>query len=227
MYADQIDNELRRSIFLKLCKVESLPYSKLKPPEVESNQFAYHLKKLKEDGFLEKFDGGYRLAPKGLRLSDHLSFKTERIREQPKLIIIMVILSEDGKKVLAGRRNRQPHINKLVLPGGKIHFGENLEKAAKRTLQEFIPEFEAKIDKSGSAYVKFSKNGICFSHILGEVFIVRVPDLVKLSNDSGGTHDLFWQDLTIGFENWLEGSEEIFNAAQGSEMFNLDLEYNI
>ena len=54
MYADQIDNEYRREIFLKLCKAKSIKYSKLKADGMESNKFAYHLKKLKEAGLISE-----------------------------------------------------------------------------------------------------------------------------------------------------------------------------
>lgn len=229
MYADQIDNDLRRLIFLELCKNESLTYSELKPNGIESNQFAYHLKKLKDDGFIEKADRVYRLAPKGLRLADHLSFKTEFIREQPKSIIILVAMSSRGKKLLVGKRKRQPHIGKLVLPGGKMHFGEEVEDAAKRTALEFLPKLESKPVRVGSAYVKFSKNKTCYSHIYSEVFVVEVDvNETELSKSDGGTHDLFWWDLNNGFDElWLEGSKEIFKAINtNKELFNMSLQYN-
>lgn len=231
MYADQIDNELRREIFLRLCKNEVLPYSKLKPAGVESNQFAYHLKKLKDDGFIEKLEGGYRLAPKGLRLADYLSFKTELVRLQPKMVAIFMVFSEDGRQVLASKRLKQPQINKLVFPSGKLHFGETLEASVQRMSVELFGGLNLKFNKVGSAWLKFSKNKICYSHLFSEIFVAKVSSAERLRledfSDTGTGHRLFWQNVELKFsDGWAEGSREIFEAVQSGKKFELDLEYN-
>lgn len=231
MYADQIDNELRREIFLKLCNDESLPYSKLKPAGIESNQFAYHLKKLKEDGFIEKFEGGYRLAPKGLRLADYLSFKTELVRLQPKIVTIFIVFLKNGDEVLVSKRLKQPQINKLVFPSGKLHFGETLEYSVDRMSAELFCGLSLSFSKSGSAWLKFSKNNICYSHIFAETFVAELSSRKELmgedSLNTGTGHSLFWQNVNIKFgEEWAKGSEEIFRAVQSGNSFELDLEYN-
>ncbi len=228
MYADQIDNELRREIFLNLCKNQILAYSKLKPGGVESNQFAYHLKKLKDDGFVEKTKDGYTLALKGLRLADHLSFKTELIREQAKLIIVLVVFTKNGKKILVGERLKQPQINKLVFPSGKLHFGESVEVAAKRSVLEILPDLEHKVKKRGSAWLKFSKDGVCYSHLHADIFEVRLDELKHelLESDYSG-HKLFWVDTDLTFDDkWTKGSKEIFDAVKAKEEFEVNLEYN-
>ncbi len=231
MYADQIDNDLRREIFLKLCKNENLTYSKLKPAGIESNQFAYHLKKLKEDGFIQKSTNGYSLAPKGLRLADYLSFKTEHVRLQPKIVLIFIIFSQNRKKVLVSKRLKQPQINKLVLPSGKLHFGETLKNSTDRMSAELFPFLDLSFSKCGSAWLKFSKNGICYSHLFAEVFVAEVDSKEELEDgvfvDTGTGQSLFWQSSNIKFnEEWAEGSKEVFEAAKSGKQFELDLEYN-
>jgi len=222
MYADQIDNDIRRDIFLKLCKAEALRYADLKPKEMESNHFAYHLKKLKDDGFIEQRedDGLYTLAPKGLRLADMLSFKTDLIRTQPKTVILLVAKSIDGKKILAGTRQRQPHFGLKVLPAGKLHFGETVKEAADRTLAELLPKADnTRLKKSGTATVMYRKNGICISHIFAHLYNIQLTEAAQeelaeqLDNSSVST---FWEDIDkVGSGgDWLEGAKDVLEASE-------------
>jgi ADP-ribose pyrophosphatase YjhB (NUDIX family) len=234
MYADQIDNESRREIFIKLCKAEYLKYSQLKPNEMESNHFAYHLKKLKEDGFIEKSDknGYYRLAPKGLRLADVLSYKTEMIRAQPKIIILLIVTSSDGKNTLVGLRQRQPHFGKKVLPGGKIHFGETTEQAASRMIKEFLPNSNSVATHRGNFYLFFRKGKINVSHIYAHVFSLQLmssgeENIPDISDDQ--SNKLLWDDLSsVEFdEEWVLGTKEVLEALKQDEFFEMELEFDI
>ena len=234
MYADQIDNESRREIFIKLCKAEHLKYSQLKPNGMESNHFAYHLKKLKEDGLIEKSakNGYYRLAPKGLRLADVLSYKTEMVRTQPKIIILLVVTSSDGKNTLVGVRQRQPHFGKKVLPGGKIHFGETTEQAASRMIKEFLPNSNSVATHRGNFYLFFRKGRINVSHIYAHVFSLQlmyseeenVPDI-----SDNQSNELYWEDLeSIELnDDWVLGTKEVLDELKQDAFFEMELEFDI
>lgn len=231
MYADQINNEARRSIFLKLCKAEFLKYTELKPPEMESNHFAYHLKKLKDDGFVKQDEktGSYTLAPKGLRLADVLSFKTDLIRTQPKIIILVVAKSKDGSKVLIGTRQRQPYFGRKVFPAGKIHFGEVIYNAEKRTLREFLPNAApGSMVKKGNVAVIHKKDGICISHIYCHVYEVDLESeeeqlLPKSFENQSST--LKWEPIDeVGkSDEWLEGTGDILKRLSSPDIIDEEL----
>jgi hypothetical protein len=227
MYADQIDNEARRDIFLKLCKADFLRYSELKPPEMESNHFAYHLKKLKEDGFIRQDEGTglYTLAPKGLRLADILSFKTELIRTQPKIVILIIAKNVVGSRVLIGVRQRQPYYGQKVFPAGKVHFGERLEDAEKRTLEEFLPSAEfSLLRKRGKASMIYKKDSICVSHIYCHVYAIQLNEssqetLPKSFQDQSSA--LEWEDIAgVGSSSvWLEGTKQLLEKVEADGSF--------
>lgn len=233
MYADQIDNEYRREIFLKLCKAKSVKYSKLKADGMESNQFAYHLKKLKDDGFIEKLVdcGEYTLAPKGLRLADTISHKTGLVRTQPKVLIVFDITSADGKRLLNGTRERQPHFGKKVLPSGKIHFGETIEAAATRMLKEFLPDSKSMLSHRGNFSLFYTKGKVCVSHIYAHVYSARLShaseeDIPKKAEDMALR--LFWEDISKIKLNdeWVDGVKEIQECLRGNDFFEMELEFS-
>ena len=110
-------------------------FSELRADDVESNLFQYHLKHLLGKNMIEKCEGGYRLAPKGLYYADRFSPEYKGERPQPKLITIVVLKNREGK-VLLQQKLRQPWLGEYHLPAGKIHTGETTDGAATRELEE-------------------------------------------------------------------------------------------
>lgn len=110
-------------------------FSELRVEDVESNLFQYHLKHLLGKKLVEKCDGGYRLAPKGLYYADRFSPEYKGERPQPKLITVVVLKNKDGK-ILLQQKPRQPWLGDYHLPAGKIHTGETTDGAATRELEE-------------------------------------------------------------------------------------------
>ncbi len=199
---------------------------------MESNQFAYHLKKLKEDGFVKKLEngGGYTLAPKGLRLADIISHKTGMVRTQPKVLAVFDITSKDGKRFLAGERIRQPHFGKKVLPSGKIHFGETIEVAASRMFKEFLPKSESILVHRGNFSLFYKEGNVCISHIYAHVFSAKLSSeseefIAEKADDM--TLRLYWEnisDLKLNNE-WVDGVKEIKESLKSDEFFEMELEF--
>ena len=130
-------HHLQTKIIYNLALHDALRFSQLKPKELESNQFMYHLKTVMAQGLVEKVDTKYRLTPKGLRYVNGLSFELLSTRLQPVSRTTVYAEHPDRPgEILLYRFNRQPIRGRVGLLNGKIHFGETLEESATRELDE-------------------------------------------------------------------------------------------
>lgn len=130
-----IEHHIQREIIDRLSRARELRFSELKPDELESNSFMYHLKQLISGGWVEKTDKGYALAAAGLTYADGLSTTNSRPRKQAKILGVLVLKNKKGEYLLA-KRKLQPFIDTLLFPGGKQHFGESPEDHVARELKE-------------------------------------------------------------------------------------------
>lgn len=130
-----IEHHIQKDIITRLSQARELRFSELKPAQLESNSFMYHVKQLITSGFVEKTDTGYTLTPAGLTYVDGLSLKSSRPRKQAKILSVIVLKNKQGQYVLA-RRKYQPFIDTFLFPGGKQHYGESPEDHVRRELQE-------------------------------------------------------------------------------------------
>jgi len=144
-------------------------FSELRPEGVESNLFQYHLKHTIKEGYVEKVPGGYALSPKGLYFADRHSSQLRDIREQPKIITVLVIKNHEGK-VLLQKKQRQPFVGSYHLPAGKIHEKESLIDAAKRELFEKTGINDIELIYAASAHARIYMAGELISDYIGFVF---------------------------------------------------------
>lgn len=148
-------------------------FSDLRAEGVESNLFQYHLRHLIAKKLVEKIDGGYALAAKGLYYADRFSPAFKGERPQPKIITIAVVKNVHGE-VFLQQKPRQPWLGDYHIPAGKIHAGENTGGAAVR-------EFEEKTGKvlvddvqfRALVHVIITKNGELVSDYFGFIFLGR------------------------------------------------------
>ncbi len=109
-------------IIKKLKSTKSARFNELKPEDMTSDHFNFHIKRLLESGFIEKNDdGSYMLTDKGKVLAsriDDLSIRASYIETPPKTSILFVISKEvDGvKHYVVKWRSQHPFIDHLVFP---------------------------------------------------------------------------------------------------------------
>ena len=94
-----------------------------------SNKLAYHIKKLVDEGIIEKVDDYYRLTDTSEKLIPYLT------KRQAILPVILMAL-EKNKKIFLIKRQKRPFKDKLSLPGGRILVGETPKQACERILKE-------------------------------------------------------------------------------------------
>jgi ADP-ribose pyrophosphatase YjhB (NUDIX family) len=186
-----IEHHIQRDIFSQLCLCETIRFTDLKPKNLESNIFMYHLKRLIKLGYVVKnSQGEYQLSPQGLAYADKLSFSTKRLALQPKIVIYLHITDKAGAQ-LYWRRKVQPSINKIGTPLGKLHYGEDIAAAATRELFEKTGLKGIKLQFKGLANLRFMAERVLVSNILCLVFSgvasTKEPALI-----SGKRGEVFW-----------------------------------
>lgn len=187
-----IEHVLQKQIIEKLTYAPKLRFSELKPENIESNLFMYHLKQLIKLGFVEKLENGYTLTPVGLAHVDKLSLKDLKHRVQAKVLTILAIEHEDGKWLMM-RRLHQPYIGKIGFPSGKVHYGESLIEAAKRDLEEKADLKDIPLQLRGSFNFIFKSQDIILSNIIAYVFYGKTNTKKGLKKSQGC--ETYWDKL--------------------------------
>ena len=96
---------------------------------------------------------------------------------------------EERKKVLLVRRKRPPNAGLLAVPGGKVEYGETLEKAVKREMKE---ETGLTVSvKSLLAVVEVIKEG--FHYVILDYVCERLDGEPRASSDA---LEIVWLDLS-------------------------------
>lgn len=194
---------IQKKILETLTFHEIVRFAALRPAKIESNLYSYHLKLLIKEGYVKKTEQGYTLDTKGLMYVDHVRSDNFELREQPKIITILVIENKKGE-ILLWRRNKQPFINTWSLPSGKVHIDDpSIEFAALREAHEKIGLDIIKPKHVGDCYIKHKKEEKIISSVFGHVFYARVEDHIS-------PHILWWKKG----DRLIPATEELISLAR-------------
>ncbi|MFH1088463.1 MAG: NUDIX domain-containing protein [Patescibacteria group bacterium] len=201
---------LQQKIIASLIKQPNLRFSVLRPEGIESNQFVYHLKSLVRDKLVKKSGNLYQLTVGGKQLADKLSLKDFRPRVQPKIVTMLICKNSQGEYLLQ-KRTKEPFHGLITLPYGKLHFGENIEEASSRELQEKT-NMVGKLQHVGDTYWVVYENGEVVTHMLCHLFSVGNPRLI---NGAELPSDCFWSVLDkIDKTNFVPGMIKLIGLKQ-------------
>lgn len=200
-------HKIEKEILSRLTFHNGLKYSRLKPLDVESNHFMYYLKWLITKGYVTKTDNRlYDLTGKGRLYVDRLSLKTWELRVQPKIVTLSVCRNRH-REYLFYRRNRQPFLNMIGFPYGKVHLGENIAESARREFREKTG-MDTKFTHRGDVYIVVHEDGELITHLLCHVFMASTPS-GKL-NQKSSIGECFWQRFQdIPPDEFIPGVKEI------------------
>lgn len=131
---------IQNQIIQKLTFAPIASFSDLRPSDLESDKFNYHLQKLVKDNFITKIEGKYALSDHGKVYSSKIDFENEvlQVEKQPKLSVLVICTREiDGKQeFLIQTRIKQPFYGYMGFATGKLKFSEPVELAGARELLE-------------------------------------------------------------------------------------------
>lgn len=189
---------IRKHILFQLSTSQALPYSKLKPKDVEGNLFMYYLKQLINEGIiLKNAEGLYELTLEGFYLMSKTSRVNFRVREQP-LIFNMIVCQNKKGEYLLYKRLRHPFLGLVSFPYGKLHLGEKLLDAAKRELSEKTG-LSGDLKFLGTVYKIINKQNdktdtkeetYFLTHVLMHIF--KAEDLTGELIEKGPVWECFW-----------------------------------
>lgn len=219
-------HRLQQHILQRLILNPEQRYADLKPAEVEGNLFMYHLRCLMKDGLVEKrANGRYALSAQGKLYVDRLSLKSLTPRIQPRIVTLMAV-EHDGKWLVYQRR-RQPLINLIGWPYGKIHLGESVKEAAERELEEKTG-LKASLRHVGDGYATTLEAGEPVSQIMFHMFYGRNPlGTIFAQSDIGQP---FWAaENEIGGEGYMPNVKYLLELVKkrGQARFFAQLEHNL
>lgn len=214
-----IEHHIQRDIINRLSQAEELRFSELKPEDLESNSFMYHLKQLISGGWVDKTEKGYALAPKGLTYVDGLSLKNSRPRKQPKILSVIVLKNKKGEYLLA-KRKFQPFIGTLLFPGGKQHYGESPDAHVVRELQEQFG-LDGKPRRRGLIDQRTYAKETLITHVLTHVY-----ELVYDGQTPAESPKFIYEWSKVeGIKGLYPGSYELFQALENEKnLFFLSLD---
>lgn len=103
-----------------------------------SDHFNFHIKKLVEVGYVQKYSGDYSLTSRGKEYANRMDTDENEIEKQPKVSVALIVerMNGDRREFIVQQRLKQPYYGFYGRLGGKVRWGESFEEAAARELKE-------------------------------------------------------------------------------------------
>lgn len=221
-----LEHVVQKDIVKTLVGVGSARFSELKPKRVESNLFMYHLKQLIKAGIIEKDDTTYRLTAQGRMFVDRANLDHLVFRVQPKIVNILAIRSGKGNWLLLQRKH-EPHIDRIGFPSGKLHYGERLEEAAHRELQEKTGLSGLDLKLTGNVLMRFLDKDTqeTVNHTIGYVFFAELADEPKITNSSMYWRSYWGPETQLLDGNVFKGHQDILRLLAENRLCIESLDY--
>lgn len=173
-----IEHHIQRHILSVLMYEKIARFRDMRPENVDTNLYSYHLKLLQKADFVQKVDGGYTLGKAGILYIDRVSTSTLKVRTQPKVITMLVAQNSEGELLLY-HRQRQPYTHQWTLPYGKLHIeDDSLEMSAKREAFEKLQLKDAKVTHAGDCYIRVRDKNETVMTTLAHIFRLESDDIV-------------------------------------------------
>ncbi len=187
---------VQRKILFDLLFSDSLRYTDIKPLDMDSTQFMFHLKQLKSKGFVVKNPSGvYKLTEVGKEFANKLDITSLTFFPQTKVTTVFCCVRLNGKhtEYLLYQRLKNPYYECYGFPTQKVLWGETIESAAVKGLYE-----ETGLKPSSTLtpfairhYRVYDKDKVLLEDKLMHGFIIPDPIGDLISNIEG---DFFWAD---------------------------------
>lgn len=100
-----LDHHIQRTIVYQLAFADSMRFGELKPDDIDSKLFTYHLKKVVSAGYATKLDSGeYALTSEGRRVGKGALKKQSRMIDRAYSVLLLAIRRDDGAWLLYRRQ---------------------------------------------------------------------------------------------------------------------------
>ncbi len=174
----EVKHHVQKHILSVLLHQRIARFRDMRAPRVDTNLYSYHLTQLVKSRFVTKTDGGYTLDTKGLVYVDRLNAEKLFVRQQPKIVTMLVIQNGYGD-VLLYKKWKQPFIDTWTMPFGKIHNDDqSIAAAAERELGEKVGDINIKLRHAGDCYIRTTQQGEVVTAMLAHVFHGIVDEFI-------------------------------------------------
>jgi hypothetical protein len=206
---------IQTHILDQLIHTQVLRNRDMRPANIESNLYQYHLLQLQKLGFVEKIENGYTLTGPGLAYADRHSSSLKKTRLQPKLITTIFLTNKSGEILLVPKK-RQPFMGMMNLPSGKIHLNETVEEAAKREIHEKVsPNLKAiNLEHVGTAHMTIKQSNFIISDYISLLLHVSVSSSETIENGK------FYSIEKISQLTLVPSVSELVQAFAGKKLFS-------
>ncbi|MDP2860231.1 MAG: NUDIX domain-containing protein [bacterium] len=109
-------------------------FSRLNTAALSTDHFSFHLKRLVNEGLIEKTEGKYRLTLTGKEFAGRLDTETATLEKQAKVDVLIGVAEND--KFLIQQRLKEPYFGFHGFITGKIRRGETVFETASREVLE-------------------------------------------------------------------------------------------
>lgn len=198
-------HHIQKHILKTLCYRKWARFRDMKPNNVDSNLYNYHLKLLMKGDMVEKVEGkGYRLSPDGLKFVDHVSIEKFEPRWQPKLLTKVVSIN-DANEILLWPKHKQPFIGRWSLPSGKMHYDDSsLEAAVRREIQYFSHGVPKNLQHRGIVEYQAYIRGKVVSHTIAHIFTATIDVVDHQTTQRKLMSSLATLDMSPGTRETIE-----------------------
>lgn len=145
---------IQHHIISVLMQTDAARFSDMRPDDVDTNLYSYHLKKLLESTLVVKNERQYMLSALGLRYGDRLTH-AQHVLEQSHAQIMFVVQNSDGD-ILLQQRQTQPFIHEWTLPTTPLIADEPLEVTAQGAASRLLGIRES-VQHAGVCHVRVSQ----------------------------------------------------------------------
>ncbi len=208
-------HEVKVHILKKLLYSDFKRYSEIKPREIEGSQFMFHLNDLIDQALVIKnSDGNYSLTLVGKNFAGKYDYDSKLPSTQAKHSVVICAFRHNRSEVLLYTRLKNPFYGCQGFMTGKVQYGEEVNKTAKREFHEETnltgsPELTAirhyrVYDKSSK---KLLEDKVMYIHIVDN------PKGRLLSNDEGEFKWINIDKVEKFISNPLEEFWEIYTIA--------------
>ncbi|MBS7346672.1 MAG: NUDIX hydrolase [Candidatus Sacchiramonaceae bacterium] len=226
---NEITHHIQKSILKYLTTSKTARYSEMRPRKVDSNLYAYHLKKLVNLGFITQENRKYTLTPAGINYVEAISLEKFNIRSQPK-ITTRILLKNHKNQYLLTKRIKQPMIEMWGFPSGKIHnLDDRIVDAARRELHEKTGVNLRILDHVGDYYARIVAKNEVISNTFSHVFLshISIPEYEAISATANTNLQWCAAEEIPNFNIIPDTLDLIYLSNQADGRFFAELEYEI
>lgn len=166
---------------------------------LSSDHFNFHVKKLIDEGYVEKGEKQYKLSHKGKEYANRMDTDENEIEKQPKVSVAITLERKNDKgerEFLFQQRKKNPYFDFWGRVGGKVRWGESVIEAANRELKE-----ETGLEADFEYRLLYHKRD--FNRVTGKLLEDKIFLCVYATKYSGELQEVF----EGGVNRWMTHEE--------------------